>query len=542
MRSRCRGGALLLLALAAVTVIVSGCGGSSSHSVLSYAAPSYSDWPYFGRDHDATRYAPETQINAANVHKLGVAWSSNLGAGQYLVEDYPVEVGGRLYLTTSSDEVQAYDATTGRLEWQYAPQVDFSQSTGIGGYGVTTNRGVAISDGKVFELTFDDHLDAVSQATGEQLWTATVAADSTGAYESMAPTVYDGLVFVGVSGSQDGIRGFLAAYNEQTGKQVWRFYTVPAAGTGWAPKNGGGGGIYMPPTVDTQTGIVYASSSTPAPTIFGEGRKGADLYTDSILAFKASTGKLLWYYQEVPHDLWDYGAASPPMIFDTKVNGKPVRAVAEAGKSGYVYIVNAATGKPLFSPVAYVKEGHPPPTTKGTFVCPGSVGGSPYSPLAFDPKSGAAYVAGVNLCQILKVTPIPGTEEKEYGGVRITPKTEIPTGTFDAVNLTTGKMLWTRAMSTPMIGGGTATASNLVFTGDQHGNLYAMNASTGKTIWSANLGLAFGSAPIIYTINGAEYVAAAIGGSATTASSRLGPTGAKIVVLKLGGNPISAAG
>jgi alcohol dehydrogenase (cytochrome c) len=173
-------------------------------------------------------------------------------------------------------------------------------------------------------------------------------------------------------------------------------------------------------------------------------------------------------------------------------------------------------------------------------VCPGSVGGSPYSPLAFDPKAGAAYVAGVNLCQILKVTPTPGTEEKEFGGVRITPKTEVPTGTFDAVNLTTGKMLWTRAMSTPMIGGASATASNLVFTGDQHGNLYAVNAMTGKTIWSANLGLAFGSAPIIYTVNGTEYIAAAIGGSATTASNKLGPTGAKIVVLKLGGSTLSA--
>ena len=227
------------------------------------------------------------------------------------------------------------------------------------------------------------------------------------------------------------------------------------------------------------------------------------------------------------------------MIFNTRVRGRPVRAVAEAGKSGYVYVVDAATGKPLFSPVPYVKEGHPPPTSQGTYVCPGSVGGSPYSPLAFNPKAGAAYVTGVNLCQILKVTRTPGTGEKEFGGIRITPKTEKPSGTFDAVNLTTGKMLWSRAMATPMIGGASTTASNLAFTGDQHGNLFAVNASTGKTLWSANLGLAFGSAPIIYTIDGTEYVAAAIGGSATTASNQFGPTGAKIVVLKLGGSPIS---
>jgi glucose dehydrogenase len=297
----------------------------------------------------------------------------------------------------------------------------------------------------------------------------------------------------------------------------------------------------MPPTIDTETGILYAGTSTPAPTIFGQGRRGPDLYTDSILAVDAATGKLRWYYQEVPHDLWGYGAASPPMLFDTRVDGRPVRAVAEAGKSGYVYILNAASGKPLFSPVAYVKEGHSPPTKKGTFVCPGSVGGSPYSPLAFDPQTAAAYVTGVNLCQILKVTTSQQGGEKEYGGVRITPNGEKPTGTLDAVNVTTGKLLWKRAMPTPMIGGASTTASNLVFTGDQHGTLYAIDARTGKTLWSANLGLAFGSAPIVFSVGHTEYVAAAIGGSATTASNHLGPTGARLVVLKLGGAPIATA-
>lgn len=530
----------LLVVLSATAI--AGCGGSSNKDILTYKAPSYTDWPVFGRDHDDTFYAPQTQISASNVSKLGLAWSTSLGLGQTLVEGYPIEVGDTLYMTTSTDEVQAYDATTGRLEWQYAPQVDFSDSTGIGGYGVTTNRGIAVDGGKVFELTFDDRLQAISQATGEELWSSAVANDATGAYETMAPSVYDGLVYVGISGSQDGIRGFIAAYDESTGKQVWRFYTVPPAGTGWVPKDGGGGGVYMPPTVDTTTGIVYAGTSTPAPTIFGGGRKGPDLYTDTILALNGKTGKLLWHYQEVPHDLWDYGAAAPVMIFNTKVGGKTVRAVAEAGKSGYVYILNARTGAPLFPPLAYVKEGHPAPTTKGTFVCPGSVGGSPYSPLAFDPQTGAAYVSGVNLCQVLKVETTIVTGEKEFGGARFTPKTEVPTGTFDAVNLTTGKFLWTRDMATPMIGGALTTASNLVFTGDQHGNFYAINAKTGKTVWERNLGLAFGSAPIAYTINGTEYIAAAIGGSATTTANHLGPTGARLDVFKLGGSPISSGG
>jgi glucose dehydrogenase len=150
-------------------------------------------------------------------------------------------------------------------------------------------------------------------------------------------------------------------------------------------------------------------------------------------------------------------------------------------------------------------------------------------------------VTGVNLCQILKVTLTEKTGEKEYGGVRITPKDETPTGTLDAVNVTTGKLLWQRAMPTPMIGGASTTASNLVFTGDQHGTLYAIDAKSGRTVWSANLGLAFGSAPIVYSVGHTEYVAAAIGGSATTASNHLGPTGARLVVLKLGGTPIAAS-
>jgi alcohol dehydrogenase (cytochrome c) len=530
-----------VLTTTALTALTACGGGHHAHhqaGPTQTAASASLDWPLFGRDRDATFFAPQTQINTQSVSRLGLAWSVELGPYQYLNESFPVEIGRTLYITTSSDEVQAYNAVTGKLEWRYAPQVDFSQSTGIGGYGVTTNRGVAIADGRVFELTFDDHLKAVSQSTGEQLWSASVASDASGAYETMAPTVYDGLVIVGVSGSQSGIRGFVAAYDQSTGKQVWRFYTVPPSGTGWTPAAGGGGGVYMPPTVDTRTGLIYAGTSTPAPAIYGVGRKGADLYTDSILALNAHTGRLAWYYQEVPHDLWNYGAASPSMVVNPKVNGAAVGAIAEAGKDGHVYVLDASTGKPLFAPLAYVKVHHPPPTTKGTYVCPGSVGGSPYSPMALEPGTNTAFVSGVNICQILKVEPMFQGGEKEFGGVRFTPPNEKLTGTFDAIDLNTGKFVWQRAMPTPMIGGAVATGGDLVFTGDQHGNLYGIDVRTGKTVWKANLGLAFGSAPIVYSIDGTEYLAAAIGGSATTAASHLGPIGAKLVVLKLGGTPI----
>ncbi|HUY98447.1 MAG TPA: PQQ-binding-like beta-propeller repeat protein [Verrucomicrobiae bacterium] len=531
-------------ALAAATLLaglaVSACSGPATATKLTYRAPSYHDWPYFGRDRNATRYAPQTQITTKNLGRLGVAWSTGLGPGQYLVEGFPVEVGRTLYITTSTDEVQAYDAATGRLRWQFTPTVDFSASQGVGGYGVTVNRGVAISGGKVYEVTFDDHLVAISQATGEQLWSSTVTSDATGAYESMAPTVYDGLVYVGVSGSDYGVRGFIAAYNANTGRQVWRFYTVPAPGTGWVPKNGGGGAIYMPPTVDTSNGLVYAGTGNPAPTLVGVHRPGLDLYSDSILALRARTGKLVWYHQEVAHDLWNYDAESPVMIVNTRIHGRTVHAVAEAGKSGYFFLMNAATGKDLFPRLAFVREDHRPPTTKGTLECPGPVGGSQYSPLAFDPQTQAAYVSGINLCFILTVNPkVKGGEN--FGGTREIPAKEKPTGVFAAVNLTTGRFLWRRTMPTPMIGGATTTASNLVMTGDQHGTFYIMNAKTGHTLWTADLGLAFGSAPIVYSIGRTEYIAVAVGGSATTLGSHLGKVGARLVVFRLGGVPVARA-
>ena len=533
--------AALIAGTLLTVVAVTACGGGSKTTKTSaqYIAPGYQDWPVFGRDQDATFYAPQTQISASSISRLGVAWSTNLGVNQYLDESYPLVIGRTLYITTSSDEVQAYDAVTGRRLWQYAPTVDFSQSTGIGGYGVTTNRGVAVSHGRVFELTFDDHLQALSSATGEELWSSSVADDSTGAYETMAPTVYDGLVIVGISGSQEGIRGFVAAYAQSTGKQVWRFYTVPAPGHGWVPADGGGGGVYMPPTVDPHNGLVYAGTSTPAPAIYGAQRKGADLYTDTIVALKVRTGRLVWHYQEIPHDVWNYGAASPVMLVTAKQGGRSIPAVAEAGKDGHVYILNANTGHLVFTPAAYVKIHHPVPTTKGTLVCPGATGGAPYSPMALDPQADAVYVSGVNLCQVLKVEPMVVTGEKRFGGVRFTPPNEVPTGTFDAVDLTTGRFLWQKKMPTPMIGGAVATGSNLVFTGDQHGVLYAFNAKTGKTVWEGKFGLAFGSAPIVYTVNGVEYVALALGGSASTAASHLGKIGAKLVVLKLGGTSLS---
>jgi PQQ-dependent dehydrogenase (methanol/ethanol family) len=540
---------LLALAVLVAAVVLAACGGGGSSSGGSStaatgngpkaaSAPEIEDWPVFGRDRDNTRFATQDEINTDNVDELGEAWSASLGPDQYLMESFPLVIGENIYVTTSTDEVMQINGKTGHINWTYTPEVDFSQSTGVGGYGITVNRGVAAENGKLFVLTFDNKLQAISQKTGERLWSSQVEDPATGAYESMAPTAYDGKVYVGVSGSEDGVRGELSAYDAKTGKELWTFYTVPKAGTKWVPKGGGGGTIYMPPTVDPATNTVYVGTGNPAPVLVGAKRPGKNLYTDSILALDADTGKLKWYHQEEAHDLWDYDAESPVVLFNVEINGEKKRGVAEAGKNGLLFLLDAETGEDLFPPVGFVKRDHKPPTNKPTLECPGAVGGSQYSPLAYSPETQAVYVSGIELCMYLRVTYENHNGEKAFAGDRVVPKDTEKTGTFTAVGVNTGKVLWKHDMPTPMDGGATASAGGLVFTGDQQGILYAFDAASGDDLWQANLKLAFGTAPVIYSIDGTQYVLATIGGAALTASEELGEIGAKVVAFKLGGKKL----
>jgi alcohol dehydrogenase (cytochrome c) len=540
---------LLGLAVLAAAIVLAACGGSGSSSSSgssttggngadAASAPETEDWPVFGRDRDNTRFATQDEIDTGNVGELGEAWSTALGPDQYLMESFPLVIKGTVYVTTSTDEVMSIDGKTGHINWTYTPEVDFSQSTGVGGYGITVNRGVAAEGGKLFVLTFDNKLQAISQKTGERLWSSQVEDPATGAYESMAPTAYDGKVYVGVSGSEDGVRGKISAYDQKTGKELWTFYTVPKAGTKWVPKGGGGGTIYMPPTVDAETNTVYVGTGNPAPVLVGAKRPGKNLYTDSILALDADTGKLKWFHQEEAHDLWDYDAESPVVLFNAEIEGEKVRGVAEAGKNGLLFLLNAETGEDLFPPVGFVKRHHTPPSTKGTLECPGAVGGSQYSPLAYSPETQAVYVSGINLCMYLKVTYESHNGEKEFAGDRVVPKDTEKTGTFTAVGIDTGEVIWDHKMPTPMDGGATASAGGLVFTGDQQGILYAFDAANGDDLWQADLKLAFGTAPVIYSIEGTQYVLATIGGAALTASEELGEIGARVVAFKLGGKQL----
>jgi PQQ-dependent dehydrogenase (methanol/ethanol family) len=517
--------------------------------VLSTASPApptaAADWPLFGGTSDNTRFAPLAQINTATVKRLRVAWRRDEGFGQFTWETFPVVVGRRMYLTTNTDAVWALDAATGAVIWTYAPRVNFFVS-GVGaknGAGVglapPTNRGVAVSAGKVYELTFDCHLLALDAATGKLLWQVPVADPRLGYYETTAPTVWQGLVFVGSSGGDNGARGFVAAYSAATGTRVWQRWTVPAPGHGWVPKRGdhGGGAVWMPPTIDTATGILYVGTGNPSPNFVGSVRPGANPYADGIMALRARSGTMLWFTPLLAHDVWDYDAASPVVVFDVHQHGRTIHAVGAAGKSGYYLILDARTGKRLFAALPFVTERHRPPTRAGTLECPGDLGGSEYSPVAYSPATHAAYVSGINDCMIVKTAaPAQVAAHKpgqpDLGGMLL-PGPERPSGTFTAVDVNSGRPLWQRRMPAPMIGGAAATAGNLVFAGSSDGVLYAFDALNGHICWQRNLRAAFGSAPIVYMIDRREYLAIVSGGAVETMLNHLGPIGGTLYVLTL---------
>jgi sulfocyanin len=484
------------------------------------------DWPLFGNTSDNTRYSELSQIDTGNVSQLGVAWTQAEGEGQITLETDPVVVNGVMYYTTNKDEVRAVDGATGKLLWQYTPRVNFYQAVAGGGAGVPTNRGVAVGNDRVYLLTFDNQLIALQQATGEKLWSTVVANASDGYSESSPPTYWNGLLILGSAESDSGRRGFVAAYDANTGKQVWKFYTVPAEGQGWVPKGSGvaGGDVWMPPVVDTRTGIVYFGTGNPYPDFSNKQRPGCDPWVDAVVALDATTGKFVWAHTELCNDIWDLDSESMPIIFDAVINHRVIHAVGHSNKDGIFFTYDAATGKVLAqSPYAnmfYRRSWQP--KSAGPALCPGNPMAYEYSPYAYSPLTGAAYDPGMEFCFVSVPVPIPAVR-----------------GFMAAIDVSTGKFLWRTKVPGAMVGGAVATAGNLVFSGGADAHLYGFNATTGKIAWNANLGVQIGAAPITYEINGTQYLAVAAGGASIGAFFGKPDTlGGTIIAFKLHGSPI----
>ncbi len=339
---------------------ITGTQPSAVHTA-SAASGANEDWPLIGNNTNNNRYSDLTQINASNVNQLGIAWTQAEGNNLTTFETIPLVVNGVMYYTTNSDQVRAVNAATGALEWQYTPKVNFYEAVAGGGAGVPTNRGVTVANGRVYLLTFDNQLISLQQATGEELWDTTIADANAGYSESSPVTYWNGMLFAGSAESDSGRRGWVAAYDANTGNEIWKFYTVPADGQGWVEKGSGasGGDVWMPPVIDTQTGLLYFGTGNPYPDFDNSHRPGCDPWVNATVALDAKTGKLAWAHTEVCNDTTDYDSMPMPQIFDVVINHRVIHAVGHGNKSGLYFTYDAATGKVLAETTHVAGYSHP---------------------------------------------------------------------------------------------------------------------------------------------------------------------------------------
>ena len=396
-----------------------------------------------------------------------------------------------------------------------------------------------LGEGLVFLLTADDHLVALDAATGRLRWRIAVADPASGVYETMAPLYAGGRVIVGSAGGDEGNRGFVAAFDARSGRALWRFWTVPARGTLWVPRTGhhGGGAVWTTPTWDAASHLILVPVGNPSPDYFGRGRPGPDPYTDSVAALDAATGRLAWYRQEVPHDLWDYDVASPPLLFTGPLGPE----VAEAGKDGYLYAWRAATGAVAFRPVAFVREGHAPPTRQGVIEWPGSLGGANYGPSAYDGRLGLLFVAGINgPTEVFAARSLQPAAPLDFGTRGQSPPRSHWSGTITAVNAATGRIRWQVPTSTPPIGGVTATSGGLVVFGQESGRLTVLDARSGAELERLAAPGPIAAAPIVYERRGVIYVAVVTGGALSLTASFPSHAPPELLVYRLAVTPAAA--
>lgn len=514
----------------------------TSNEQLVNAGKNVDNWMLYGRTYDNERFSPLTQINSDNVRHLSPVAIVQTGVSASF-ENNPLVINGIMYISTAFDHVIAYDATTGKQLWTYVPKLGYNQLC-CG----PESRGVGVADGRVYLATLDAHLIGLDAYTGKMLWNTPVA-DSRAAYSiTMAPQVYDGLVLVGISGGEFPNRGFVAAYDGATGKEVWRFYTTASpqdpGGDTWSGDSWktGGATVWNTPAIDVKQGLAIFATGNPNPDNYGGSRLGANAYTDSIVAVDIKTGKLRWWYQEVPHDLWDYDATGPVVLLTVKDGqGNEVPAAAEAGKEGQVFIVNRENGKLIRKSEPFVLQSAniftTPPLDGYVNVYPGAQGGNEWSPEAYSPQSRLFFVQGTNesweysgiapdetvvghlrLGGVLQpITPNGPMELGEPGAAKFKSHSNDaihPTGTLSAIDVDNGMIKWQYHSHYPMLGGVMTTAGNLVFAGELDGNFDAFNAETGQKLWHFQLGAGVAAPPITYRVNGRQYVAVAAGGNA----------------------------
>jgi alcohol dehydrogenase (cytochrome c) len=511
---------------------------SVSQDQLNDAAGDTNNFLHTNGNYDQTRYYKNDQINKSNVGKLHPAWIFQTEVKESL-ETTPIVVGGVMYVTTSFNHVYALNAKTGEEYWHYKHKMGPVTTYCCG----PNNRGVAIYKDRVYMATLDSKLVALDAKTGSLLWETDIADPELGYSETMAPTAVDGKILIGTNGGEYGIRGFVRAYDAETGKLVWNFHTIPEDSTGvWAthdatgkdmhrdiaaekaalkklgdPYKTLGGGVWQNPAVDLKNKRIYFVVGNPSPDLDGSIRPGDNLYTDSLVSVDLETGKYVCHFQYIAHDVWDLDAVSPPILVDVKdKDGNTIPGVIHAGKTGNVYVHNRKDCSLIrFSEPMVDQTGMwTLPTPEGAKMLPGANGGVEWSVMAVNPDLNLTYAVNLHQPMTYHVenSPYPGGKLWLGGAFKIIPGSE-QFGNVTAVDYNTGKIKWQKKTPLPMMGGALATAGGLVFTGEGDGWFRAYDAENGDVLWSFYAGAGVNAPPASYSVDGKQYIAVGAGGN-----------------------------
>lgn len=516
------------LALIALSAWLALAGDVTSKRLINAESEPENWLTYYG-NYKSWRYSPLEEVHTGNINKLAPVWAFETGITDGGMQCAPIVVDGVMYVTSAWNNVFALKADTGERLWTYSYEVD--DKAGIPGLYGTWNRGVAVWQDLVFMGTLDNHLVAIDAKTGREVWNVEIEnARQGGGNITGAPLVVKDMVISGVTGGDSAHRGYLNAFDARTGRHLWRFWTIPGEGEpgnetwkgdSWKQ---GGGSTWMTGTYDAELDSLYWAVGNPAADFYGESRKGDNLYTESIVALDPDTGKLKWYRQQIPYDVWDFDAAYEIVLLDLEVDGKPRKLLLNPNKSGYVWIIDRTNGEfvnawnlvEASNWISGIDEDgnlvgrNEPEVGKETLVCPAIGGGRSWNHGAYSPKTGLYYSTGIEWCQTLTVKREEGRDGSAFfgGEFKLRPPPDGRAyGHLGAYDPLTGERKWRIEHKYPLLASQLATGGGLIFSGDAEGRFFALDAETGTELWSFRTGSGHRGSAVTYSVDGRQYIA-----------------------------------